>query len=72
MLRSTALVVVLLTQSNVFPQTIHAIPFASAGNTIELIIHNSSPNPLPALSIEALSYPSWLRFEQTRQTLSTL
>ena len=53
-------------------QTIYELPFASAGNSIELTVANTSGSPMQNIVIEATNVPGWLRFSETRQTLPLL
>jgi hypothetical protein len=53
-------------------QTVHRLPFASQGNELELAVANVSRSSLSQITIRLTNAPSWLRFEKTEQTLSSL
>ena len=52
--------------------TVHQLPFASVGNSIELSIANGASLPLSQVTVEAAAVPGWIRFKETRQTLPLL
>lgn len=66
------LVTPLLITTAVMAQTVHHIPFASSGNTIELAIENSSTTPASSVSVELKSIPSWLKFSGVRQVIQKI
>jgi hypothetical protein len=53
-------------------QSVHEIPFASKGNTIELAIANSSTLTAEGVIVELTNAPEWLKFESKRDTLQQL
>ena len=55
-----------------FAQTAYQLPFASAGNGIELTVVNVSGLPLSGVTVEATALPGWLKFKTTRQNLPAL
>jgi len=55
-----------------FAQPPHQLPFASANNTIELAIHNSSTVTVSRVKVCATNVPAWVRFTSTEQTINQL
>jgi len=53
-------------------QTTYQLPFASAGNTIELAVANTAAMPLAGVKIEATDLPSWLKFAASEQRIALL
>lgn len=53
-------------------QTVHQIPFASAGNTIELVVANISSLPLSNVEVKVTNAPSWVKFASNQQSLVLL
>lgn len=66
------LTMLVLVASTTLAQTVHPIPFASSGNTIELTVANDSLIPLSAVKVEAKNAPSWIRFVSPEQTLQSI
>ena len=69
---SLAVVAIMAIHLPMAAQTVHQLPFASSGNTIELTIANTSSIALSGVKIEATGVPSWLSFKEIRETLSLL
>ena len=53
-------------------QTVHQIPFAASGNSIELTVANTSKTPLAGVKVTATNVPEWLRFAETEQRVAML
>lgn len=53
-------------------QNAYQIPFASAGNTIELTVANTAEVPLSSVKVEASDLPSWMKFAATEQRIALL
>ena len=66
------LIVLMFLVLDVSAQNAYQIPFASAGNTIELTVANTSDVPLTSVKVEAAELPSWLRFAATEQRIALL
>ena len=72
-----ALAVIALIAAGALPsvsnaQDVHQLPFASAGNTIELAISNDSAIPISAVKVEATNIPSWLQFSAAEQRIAAI
>ncbi len=65
-----SLAMVLLFTSTLFSQTVYDIPFASEGNIIELTVSNESGNDLGNVIVEAVEYPSWIKINENKITLT--
>jgi hypothetical protein len=52
--------------------TAYQLPFASAGNSIELSLANEASLPVSGITVEAAAVPSWIQLKETRQTLPLL
>jgi len=66
------LLMTMLTGGVMFAQTAHRIPFASTGNTIELIVSNESANQITGVRVKVTSIPAWLHVKSSEQTLEPL
>ena len=65
------LLVVALMQCGI-AQNAYQIPFASAGNAIELTVANTAKTPLAGVKVTATDIPMWLRFAETEQQIALL
>ncbi|HCA78488.1 MAG TPA: hypothetical protein DEP53_02010 [Bacteroidetes bacterium] len=75
MIRQTASLVILLIVAVMQcgrAQTVHQIPFAAFGNTIELTVANTAKVPLAGVKVAATNIPAWLRFSETEQQIALL
>jgi hypothetical protein len=68
----TRFVTLVLLASTAISQEAYKVPFASAGNTIELTIANTSPIAASQVFVEATDMPSWVKFSQTSVTINQL
>lgn len=53
-------------------QTVYHLPFASSGNTIELIVANASSVEATGVNVSIQSAPAWLQFAQTEQKIRAI
>jgi len=67
-----AILIILLTASFVYSQTVYEIPFATKGNEIELTVENSSTIALQNVKIEAIDLPTWIKFTLEEETIKEL
>lgn len=51
---------------------VYQLPFASAGNAIELTVANTAEVPLTSVTVEAAEVPSWIKFTATEQRIALL
>jgi hypothetical protein len=60
--------------SSVYSQTenAHKIPFASEGNSIELVVLNSSSIDIQNVQVEVTQFPEWIKFTEKKKTLTGL
>jgi hypothetical protein len=66
------LVVLLLLCSICAAQTVYQLPFASSGNTVDLVVANIAKTALVGVKVEATNLPSWLKFAATEQRIALL
>jgi hypothetical protein len=66
------LVVLLLLCSICAAQTVYQLPFASSGNTVDLVVANIAKTALVGVRVEATNLPSWLKFAATEQRIALL
>jgi hypothetical protein len=53
-------------------QTVHTVPFASSGNTIELAVANTSGMRSAECGVRIKNAPAWLRFTSKEQTIGSI
>lgn len=53
-------------------QSLYHLPFASQGNTVEVLVTNGSTIPATDLALDLINVPSWLRFSTARLPLASL
>ena len=68
----TLIALIAVVSSVALGQTTYQLPFASAGNTIELAVANTAAIPLTGIKVEATNLPSWLKFAAAEQRIALL
>jgi len=68
----TLIVSIAVVGSVALGQTTYQLPFASAGNTIELAVANTAAIALAGVKAEATELPSWLKFDATQKPIGLL
>ncbi|MEW6061621.1 MAG: T9SS type A sorting domain-containing protein [Bacteroidota bacterium] len=63
---------VIMLSPSLLAQTVYHLPFASSGNTIELVVANASSVGTTGVTVSVQNAPSWLQFTQKEQTISSL
>jgi hypothetical protein len=53
-------------------QQVYIIPFASTGNTIELVVTNTAQMAVAGVKVTATNVPTWLKFEGLEQKVGLL
>lgn len=63
---------VILVVTTATAQAVYHLPFASTGNTIELVVANSSTVEATEVKVSLQNAPAWLQFVQKEQKISSL
>ncbi len=50
----------------------YAIPFASKGNTVELVVANAAQTTTSQIAVEATEHPAWIRFARDKVVIGIL
>lgn len=67
-----AILIILLTASFVYSQTVYELPFSSKGNEIELTVENKSTIKLEQVKVRAIELPEWIKFEKEESILKNM
>jgi hypothetical protein len=67
-----SLLAMVLLVSTSLAQEVYRVPFATEGNTIELMIANTSSITASQVSVEATGAPSWVKYSQSTVTVDQL
>lgn len=54
------------------PQSAYELPFAGKGNTLELVVANTTGRPLENISVAVKALPDWIMLEETDHRISGL